>query len=88
MRSKSFNKLRISLLNKVIAGMYISFLKVHINSCIVTSARQALPKMKPCYGGVCVCLICKDVKLRFGLSLVMQGVAADHLGPLPTKTPI
>ena len=25
MRSKSFNKLRISLLNKVIAGMYISF---------------------------------------------------------------
>ena len=62
--------------------MYISFLKVHINSCIVTSARQALPKMKPCYGGVCVCPICKDVKLRFGLSLVMQGVEQACRAPL------
>ena len=75
MPSKSFNKLRISLLNEVIAGMYISFLQTHINLCIAAPTRQALPKIKPRYCGVCVCvcLICKDVKLRFRFYLVSRG---------------
>ena len=47
---------------------------------------------------VCVWAIWKDVKLPlfrwwlffvvFAFELYLQGVAADHLGPLPTKTPI
>ena len=41
--------------------------------------------MKPCYGGVCVCLICKDVKLRFWFSLVTQGATAPFISPWPTK---
>ena len=55
MRSKSFYKLRISLLNEVIARMYISFLQVHFHWCITDSASEALPKIKPRYmRGVCV----------------------------------
>jgi hypothetical protein len=57
--------------------MYISFLQTHINLCIAAPMRQALPKNKPRHGGVCVCLICKDVKLRFRFYLVSRGTGAD-----------
>ena len=77
MRSKSCNKLRISLLNKVIAGMYISFFEgshqlVHRHVRTPSSSKNETLLRR----GVCVCPICKDVKLRFGLSLVMQGSGA------------
>ena len=65
MRSKSFYKLRISLLNEVIARMYISFLQVHLNRCIADSASEALPKNQTSLYArcVCVCIIWTDVKL-------------------------
>ena len=37
--------------------------------------------------GVCVCVTLGVIGMLLHLFLLQQGVAADHLGPLPTKTP-
>ena len=87
MRSKSFYKLRISLLNEVIARMYISFLQVHFNWCIADSASEALPKIKPRYmRGVCVYHL-NRCKTSHWLFTNLQGDVAYNQGPRPTKLP-
>ena len=86
MRSKSFYKLRISLLNEVIARMYISVLQVHFNWCIADSASEALLKIKPRYmRGVCVYHLnrCKTSHWFF---TNLQGAAGNVIVLQPTKT--
>ena len=58
MRSKSFYKLRISLLNEVIARMYISFLQVSLQLVYCRLRKRSSSKIKPRYmRGMCVCEI-------------------------------
>ena len=83
MRSKSFYKLRISLLNEVIARMYISFLQVHLNRCIADSASEALPKNQTSLYARCVCVY----HLNRCKTSTLQGDVAYNQGPRPTKLP-
>ena len=82
MRSKSFYRLRISLLNEVTARMYISFLQVHFNRCITNFASEALPKNQTSLYARCVCVY----HLNRCKTSTLQGAAGNVIVLQPTKT--